>query len=299
MKKLLIILCLFTSFNTATAQQIQGLQRLDAAFAVYYSTGHNQRALSIQKRIDKAMNFFEKLVNFRPAITVFVLAEEDWKKHTSIPMVYGMPHYTEENKRLYLAATDNDMWKSFIPPVNVLPENLKTAVVNAYGNENGALSMQPFFDLLALHELSHAFQFQGELNVQRKWMGELFANIFLHTYIAEEEPGLLGALTVFPKMVIESGAKEFEYTTLQQLEENYNLIATTHPKNYGWYQCRWHAAAGEIFDKGGVATAGKIWNAFRKEKKNLNDDELIPFLEAQMLHDVASVAKNWNNNTRR
>src|SRR5690606_904494 len=133
-----------------------------------------------------------------------VLDEADWKKHTTIPMVYGMPHYTEENQRLFLAATDNDLWRSFIPPVHLLPGNLKEAVINAYRNEKGELTMQPFFDLLALHELGHAFQFQAGLNIQRKWMGELFANVFLHTYIAEKEPRMLNALTVFPKMVIEN-----------------------------------------------------------------------------------------------
>ena len=44
--------------------------------------------------------------------------------------------------------------------------------------------------------------------------GELFCNILLHTYIAENEPEQLSALTVFPQMVIAGGTDGFVYTSL-------------------------------------------------------------------------------------
>ena len=83
--------------------------------------------------------------------------------------------------------------------------------------------------------------------MQRKWMGELFVNILLHTYVAENEPQSLPALTLFPKMVVAAGSSEFKYTSLNDIQERYNDIARDYPKNYGWYQCRWHAAAADIY----------------------------------------------------
>ncbi len=288
---------IFFLVTDAAAQQANGLRSIkEQTFELRFSEGHEVRARSIGARIKKAMAYFEKLVDIRPVVTVMVLDEEDWKKHTTIPMVYGMPHYIDQ--RLFLAATDNSFWKSFIPPVNTLPADLKNAVTTAYSNESGELSMEPFFDLLALHELAHAFQFQGELNVQRKWMGEVFANIFLHTYIAEQEPEMLGALTVFPKMVIENGSKEYSYTTLEELEKNYELIGTKHPKNYGWYQSRWHAAAADVYNAGGVELTRKLWNALKAEKKDLGDEEFIAYLKSSSLQDVAGIMENWIKNTR-
>jgi len=41
--------------------------------------------------------------------------------------------------------------------------------------------------------------------MQRLWMQELFCNIMLHTYIAENEPQNLPALELFPEMVVSGG----------------------------------------------------------------------------------------------
>ncbi|RYG54115.1 MAG: hypothetical protein EOO01_02460 [Chitinophagaceae bacterium] len=291
-----LMVCCVLEAGAQNSNQLRVLK--SGSFPVHFSQGHEGRARSIQARIGKAMEYFEELVDFHPDITVMVLNEEDWKEHTTIPMVYGMPHYTENNQRLFLTATDNPFWKSFIPPVNLLPADLAKAITSAYRNDKGELSMQSFFDLLALHELSHAFQFQAGLNVQRKWMGEVFANIFLHTYIAAEEPEMLSALTVFPKMVIESGSKEYSYTTLDELEKNYVLIATKHPKNYGWFQSRWHTAAADVYNEGGVESTKKLWKALRLEKKNLNDDEFLTYLKSSDLAEVAAIMENWTKNTR-
>ena len=145
-----------------------------------------------------------KLIRFEPKVTLLILNPTDWPKYTTFP-VYGMPHYDETRDLLIVASENNDFWNSFIPPVDMLPKELADKIKTTYVDQNDNLTMQAFFDLLAIHELGHAFHFQAGLNVQRMWMGELFCNIFLHTYIAENEPDKLAALTVFPQMVILEG----------------------------------------------------------------------------------------------
>ena len=81
--------------------------------------------------------------------------------------------------------------KFYTPPaLNQLPPALSRQVQKVYKNSEDNLSMQDFLDLLALHELGPAFHTQGGLKMQRNWMGELFVNILLHAYIAENEPEL-------------------------------------------------------------------------------------------------------------
>ena len=154
--------------------------------------------------------------------------------------------------------------------------------------------MQAFFDLLAIHELGHAFHMQAGLTMQRKWMGELFTNILLHTYIAEKEPQSLSALTLFPKMVIAGSTAEFKYTSLQDIHEHYNEVAQKYPKNYGWYQCRWHAASATIYDAGGKQVARKFWDALKSKKEILTDEQLIIFLETMADKSIAAMIKSWD-----
>ena len=260
---------------------------------VYYSPGYEQRATSITERVDKAFDYYQQLLNTSPEVTLLVLTVEDWPKYTKMPVI-GMPHY-KDDKVLVVAAHDNDFWKSFIPPMDKLPASLADQIRAAYKNDKGELSMQPFFDLLALHELGHAFHFQEGINMQRKWMGELFVNIMLHTFIAEKESSSLPALTVFPQMVIMAGTTGYKFTSLKDVHEKYEEIGSQHPQNYGWYQSRWHAAAGKIYDAEGVNAGKIVWSALKNQKQTLTDDELVPFFEHAGAMAIATMIKTWDS----
>ena len=286
----------FLSIQKTNAQQYNQLEELkDHSVRIYYSAGHEQRAQAIVKRVDRAMEYYQELLDFKPEVTLLVLTETDWGKYTSFP-VYGMPHYNDD-KTLIVAAEDNAFWKSFIPPLDQLPKDLKNRIEDVYKDSKGNLSMEAFFDLLALHELGHAFHFQAGLNMQRKWMGELFVNILLHSFIAEKEPASLRALTLFPRMVVAGGTKEFTYTSLKDVHERYNEIGKEHPKNYGWYQCRWHTTAGIIYDAAGEEASKQLWNAFKNQKETLTDEAIPHFLDQSGAKEVADMIRNWDKET--
>lgn len=280
------------------AQQYDRLTELkDHSVQIYHSPGHEKRAAAIALRIDRAMAYYQQMLDFKPGVTLLVLDMDDWSQYSAPGAVYGMPHYTDD-KKLIVAAEDNAFWKGFLPPLEQLPVDLREQIATVYrGADSSSLSMQAFFDLLAIHELGHAFQFQGGLTLQRKWMGELFANILLHTYIAGNEPGQLPALTLFPRMGVAGGAKEFTFTHLTDIEERYNEIGRKYPKNYGWYQCRWHVAAARIYDAGGKAVCRKLWDALKEQKEILTDEELVTFLAVSADKSVADVMRNWDCDT--
>ena len=275
------------------AQNYDSLIHLDGyQTKVYYSNGTNERAKIMASRCDKVVQFYKKQIKFEPSVTLLILSPQDWSKYTNFP-VYGMPHYND-NKTLIVASDDNDFWKSFIPPISQLPGQLADQIISTYSNKNGDLTMQAFFDLLAIHELGHAYHNQGKLTMQRKWMGELFANILLHTYIAENEPELLPALTVFPKMVVAGGKSELKYTSLNDLETNYAEIGQKYPKNYGWYQCRWHIAAGNIYNTGKVKTFKKLWVTLKSNNEILDNAAFASLLSRKVHRSVADVLLKWD-----
>jgi hypothetical protein len=286
---LLIALSLLLSSISLQAQY----DKLDSLkgynLKVYFSKGQDERAKQMAQLSHNAIDYTNNLVHFTPTVTLLILSPADWPEYTNFP-VYGMPHYSNE-QTLVVAAEDNAFWKSFIPPLEQLPPSLAAQIKEVY-SKDGALTMQPFFDLLALHELGHAFHKQASLTMQRKWMGELFCNIFLHTYIAENRPEHLPALTVFPNMVVSSGTKGYLFTTLEQFESNYNEIGTKHPKNYGWYQSRLHAAAREIYDAGGKAVLQKLWD-FLQAKGKKEDSQLAKQLAQNVNPAIADVLLRW------
>ena len=285
---------LLVNTSTVFAQSFENLNNLKSnKTKTYYSNGSKEQAETMSKRCDNVISFYKSLINFEPAVTLLVLSPDDWSKYTKFP-VYGMPHYNDA-KTLIVASEDNDFWKSFIPPLDQLPKELAQQISSTYSNKDSSLSMRSFFDLLAIHELGHAFHEQGGLTMQRKWMGELFANIFLHTYIAEKEPELLPALTVFPQMVVSStDKKELKFTTLNELETNYELIGQKYPNNYGWYQCRWHKAAEDIYDAGGTKAFKKLWQVLQKQKEPLDDKAFAKLLSKKVHQSVAAVQLKWD-----
>lgn len=290
----ILFLCSFLFSVTGYAQKYSNLTALDGyKTKVYFSTGNDVRAKTVAERMDRVLEYYNKLIDFEPEVTLLILNPVDWPKHTTFP-VYGMPHFDDKRNLLIIASENNEFWKSFIPPIEQLPKELADKISSTYIDENGALTMQAFFDLLAIHEIGHAYQYQAGLNVQRKWMGELFCNILLHTYIAENEPEQLPALTVFPQMVIAAGKEGYKFTSLTDVEERYEEIGQKYPKNYGWYQCRWHSAAGNIYDTGGTNTFVKLWNAFSSQKEKLSDAGLADLLSKDVHQSIADVMLKWD-----
>lgn len=291
-RTILLLTAILVLHVNSMAQSFDQLNRLpNDSIKIYYSDHQKERAESISLRMANAMAYHHKLLEFKPDVTLLVLTEADWFNYTSFP-VYGMPHYNGD-KLLIVAAEDNAFWKSFLPPLEQLPEDLREQVKKVYRLKDGSISMEAFFDMLAIHELGHAFHFQAKLNMQRKWMGELFCNVFLHTYIAEKEPGLIPALTLFPKMVISNGTKEYKFTSLKDIEERYEEIGQQHAKNYGWYQCRWHAAAAKIYETSGKEVTRKIWDALKEQKLNLDDQKLMELFTTAGAGAVADMMRNW------
>lgn len=290
----LVFCWVFFSHGALHAQAYEGLQHLqDVSVQTYYSPRAEAKAKRMAKQLDSVMHFYGETLSFTPSVTLLVLTPEDWKKHTSFP-VYGMPHYTD-TKTLIVAAENNDFWRSFIPPLEALPKEAVQAIQMAYAETNGDLSMEPFFNLLAIHELGHAYHLQGGLNMQRKWMGELFANLFLHHYIAEKEPQLLPALTTFPNMVVATTVPStLKYSSLEDLERYYDEIGKKFPKNYGWYQCRWHVAAGKIYDSSKKNGFKNLWQTLKRQQEPLDDRAFVQLLQQKVHPSVADVPLSWD-----
>lgn len=265
---------------------------------IYFSPGREERAKGIAQFMENAGDYFQEEIGFTPKTAIYILAPQHWKAIAAKPLhdVYGFPHNIDD-VRLAIASDDNDFWRSFLPPVDKLPAPVVARVKQAYGRPDGSFSMMPFFDLLALHEMGHSYTAQAGLKMHRYWMGELFVNIMLHTYVAEKQPELLPALETFPDMVIGAGTSEYSFTTLEDFERLYPTLGMG-PKNYGWYQSRLHSAAKDIYNAGGKTVLKQLWAALKKHQETMTDQEFLEMLKKEVHPSVANVYLDWNRTTR-
>lgn len=261
----------------------------------FYSPGQERRANEIASLMEDAGAYFQQEIKFTPKTVLYILAPQHWKAIAAPPLreVYGFPHNIDQ-VRLAIAAEDNAFWQSFLPPVDQLPPALALSVKKAYGKPDGTYSMMSFFDLLALHEMGHSYTSQAGLKMQRLWMGELFVNIMLHTYIAEKRPELLPALETFPDMVVAAGTAGYAYTSLEDFERLYSSMGMG-PKNYGWYQCKLHSAAKNIYLSGGKEVLNKLWKALKDHQEDMTDKTFTDMLSKEVHPVVANVYLHWNS----
>jgi len=53
-----------------------------------------------------------------------------------------------------------------------------------YPDGAGGVNLQPFFDLITIHELGHAFEVLGDLRLPTFLLSEIFVNLAMHSFIA-------------------------------------------------------------------------------------------------------------------
>lgn len=213
-------------------------------FPVLASATLEEQARQLAERCARAYRLLADALGSSPQVTVQVLSKPDWRP----PLPYGMPHFA--SGALVLAGEEAEYWRSFVPLINQAEPSLRAEAVEVYGP---GLHLGPFFDLLAVHEMGHAFHQSARF--PRRWLEEAFANLGLHSYVTTAEPALLPALRTFPAVITSLAPETFPHRTLAEFEE---LYSNMNPLNYGWYQCHLHRMAERVYDAGGIGALQRL-----------------------------------------
>jgi hypothetical protein len=266
------------------------------AFPVRHSPSVEARARVTADRVASVLDAFGPRLEIRPDVILLVLAQEDWAAHTRFP-VYGLPHILG-GRTLVVAGEDNPFWRHQIPDPASLPEDVGAALRRVYDDGSGGLSAAAFFDLLAIHELGHAFIDQAGVVTHRRWMGEFLPNLLLHAWVEEEAPELLPALTLLADLVVAAGPGEHPFTTLAQIDEHYARIAREHSENYAWYQVRFHQGARRVYEAAGTEALDRLWTALRDHPEPLDDAAFIALLDCRVHRALGDFVRSWDVETR-
>ena len=236
---------------------------------------------AIVQRCQRAYAFLQRTLGVTPTIELLILGHDDWQT-IAAQQIFGMPFYSDDGT-LTVAGEVTAFWASQAALVQHAPPPAARRCQRLFGQPDGTLNLQPFFDLLVVHELGHAFHSQAQCNFPRAWLSELFANLALHAYVAVEEPAAMDVLEAFPEAMVHLPATQFAYHTLEAFEWR-----NVDPANYGWYQAQFHTSARRIYDADGIAALQRLWAAFV-----LPDAQLQERLTTEVSAAAGQVLAQW------
>jgi hypothetical protein len=209
-------------------------------FPVVSTTGLEEKTTRIAERTRDARAWMSGMLGMEPQIRVEVLGREDFAERAALPSL-GLPHMNEEGT-MFLAGYETSTFDASIEEtMTYLGPADRAAFAQAYGDPP---SVQPFVDLLSLHELAHAYHMQRGWSFQELWMGELFCNLALQGYVAEHEPAVRPALETLP------AAAQHMPTAVQGVT-GIDAMSAENPLTYVWYEFRLQVAAVRLWEANG------------------------------------------------
>jgi hypothetical protein len=247
------------------------LPRLDGyPFEVRYTKGALVRARGAADVAASAYAYLSRLfTRVEPDIAMIVTDEPSWQSRQP----YGLPFFNDGDGQIrpgivVMPAGRGDFWIGMGEDIREASPRGYERLLAQYPDGTGGLDLQPFFDLVTIHELGHAFAVLGDLRLPTFWLGEIFANLALHTFIATNRPDSLTTLEVLSTVGAQSrrlGARMRAegYSTLEEHEAHYmggNLPMSA--LNYVWYQYRWQRLVAKVFDADGEDGLVRFWNCF-------------------------------------
>ena len=275
-------------------------------FEVRHSAGALVRAKAAAEiSADAYVYFRQRFGGAEPDLALIVADREDWQSRQP----YGLPFFNDEDGQvrpgiLVMPAGNSDFWVAIAEDLRRASPRGFRRVAATYPDGVGGVDLQPFFDLITLHELGHCFEVFGRLELPTFWLGEIFANLALQAYVASKRPASLETLEVLSKV----GARSVRltarmradgYTTLEDFERHYTGgDDPMDPLNYVWYQYRFQRIAAEMFEADGVDTLVRFWNCFRRAERagecGVRAAGLVALLSSQVSETLGRAIERWD-----
>jgi hypothetical protein len=283
-----------------------GLAQLSGyPFEVRYSKGARVRAQATASVAADAYSYLSRLFSgFRPDIAVVVADKADWASRQP----YGLPFFNDDEGQIrpgivVMPAGSGDFWVGIGEDLREASPRGYPRLLETYPDGAGGLDLQPFFDLVTIHELGHAFETLGGLRLPAYWLAEIFANLALHAFVATRQPANLDTLEVLSTVGAHSRRlaarwRAEGYSTLEQLEAHYTGgDRPMDPLNYVWYQCRWQRLVAKMFDADGEDVLLRFWNCFRAADRvdagAVTAASLAPLLRTEVSEVLGRAVRDW------
>jgi hypothetical protein len=284
-----------------------GLSQLGGyPFEVRYSDGSLVRARAAADVAADAYVYFSRLfAGVEPDIAVIVAGEADWSGNGP----YGLPFFRDDAAEIrpgivLMPAGGGDFWTGIAQDIRDASPRGYAKLLTAYPDGTGGLDLQPFFDLITIHELGHAFEVLGDLRLPTFWLGEIFVNLAMPAFVATQLPASLPTLEVLP--TVGAGSRNLAarmraegYSTLEELQAHYTGgDDSMDPLNYVWYQHRWLRLAAKMFEADGEDGLVRFWDCFHStdcvNAREATAASLAPLLATEISPTLGQAIRDWH-----
>jgi hypothetical protein len=282
------------------------LQLSGYPFEVRYSDGSLVRARAAADVAADAYGYFSGVFSaVEPDIAIGVADEADWPDN-GLP--YGLPFFRQEAGEIrpgvvVMPAGGGDFWIGMAQDLRDASPRGYRKLLATYPDGAGGLDLQPFFDLITIHELGHAFEGLGDLRLPTLWLSEIFVNLAWHAFVATRVPASLPTLEMLS--TVGAGSRKLaarmraeEYSTLEELQAHYTGgDDPMSPLNYVWFQYRWQRLAAKMFDADGEDGLVRFWDCFHATDR-VNPGEataasLAPLLRTEVSQTLGRAIQDW------
>jgi hypothetical protein len=143
----------------------------------------------------------------------------------------------------------------------------------------------------------------GDLRLPTFWLGEIFADLALHAFVATRQPESLNTLKALSSVGARSRRlaarwRAEGYSTLEELEAHYTGgDQPMNPLNYVWYQYRWQRLAAKMFDADGEEGLVRLWDCFHAADPlrpcEVTTSSLARLLRTEVSRTLGRAIQNW------
>ena len=253
-----------------------------------------------------AYGYFSRLfAGVEPDIAVIVAGEADWSGNGP----YGLPFFRDDAAEIrpgivLMPAGGGDFWIAIGQDIRDASPRGYAKLIAAYPDGAGGLDLQPFFDLITIHELGHAFEVLRDLRLPTFWLSEIFVNLAMHAFVATQLPASLPTLEVLPTVgaasrKLAARMRAEGYSTLEELQAHYTGgDDSMDPLNYVWYQYRWLRLVAKMFEVDGEDGLVRFWDCFHAADLHNGGEvtaaSLAPLLTTQVSPTLGRAIRNWH-----
>jgi hypothetical protein len=282
------------------------LPQLDGyPFEVRYSDGALVRARAAADVAADAYVYFSRLFSaVEPDLAIIVADKADWSGKGP----YGMPYFNDGDGQIrpgivVMPAGGGDFWSGMVQDLRDASPRGYAKLVATYGDGAGGVDLQPFFALITIHELGHAFEVLGDLRVPTFWLSEIFVNLAMHAFVATRLPASLPTLEVLSTVgagsrKLAARMRAYGYSTLEELQAHYTGGEDSmDPLNYIWFQYRWQRLAAKMFEADGEDGLVRFWDCFHSTdhvEVGATAASLAPLLTTEVSPTLGRAIRDWH-----
>jgi hypothetical protein len=242
-----------------------------------YTPGSEKKAKRLRELVEQGSAFYKDKLGIDTPLRVAVLGRADWEK-VAAGVPYGMPFYDGDRTVFMPATNDGVVEKPVLEARNKASKKYLAELSRL--NLSYERAAEIGVELIALHELGHAFARAYGINPPTRWLDELLASYFGYAFVQAMRPQEAELQRVTDASGGGLASEASSHTSLDDFEKLYMGVG---PRDYVWYQIQFGRQVSEVYKAHGlsfITNLKALFPAYTNEQVLERLDKISPGFSA-------------------